>query len=132
MVHHYYTGSEISAAVIRREIPGHGMRGETNAVELEGWLNGHGVRAQRHTVDHETVKTNIKTEIAEGRPSILLGYWVDITILHWVVAIGHGNDGLVVMDPWTGSMRVIRWRSFYQLVSGAWITTAPGGPAVIG
>lgn len=112
------TGKYTSATEIRRAILGHGDHGETTAQDLAGVLIKYGVPADIKAGAFPALRQEIKARLDVGLPVIVLGYWWSPVILHWVVALGHGNDAMAYMDPWDGKMHVMRWRMVHSLAVG--------------
>lgn len=108
----------VSETQVRQAMPGHEMHGETSGDDIASYLSTVGVPASRIAISTNALEVSVKVGIAQGLPSILLGYWVSPTTLHWVVAIGYGNDHLIYLDPWDGRQKCLHWKAARLLYAG--------------
>lgn len=109
----YTTESQVRAAM-----PGHQDHGETTAADIDLYLSKAGLYPLLSEQPAELLKSALKGSVDAGMPSICLGYYVDTTILHWVVVIGYGNDHVIYVDPWYGDMLCSGWSVFLAHSTG--------------
>lgn len=118
------TGEYTAEGTLRRESGTHDDHGATIAGDLVTCLHRHGVMAVGLQVPFDTLRFSVKQAITKGVPVILLGRFVDPAVLHWIVAIGFGNDHLIYVDPWDGRMKCLRWGAVESLYAGALVRVA--------
>lgn len=118
MLVHYYKGRDLAAATIRHAIPGHESSGNTTGPELVQFLSTQGIRTMSFTVPTSRLKEQVKYFIDHGDPCLLLGYWLGREELHWITAVGYGNDALLAMDPWNGGLVAYRWKLVESIATG--------------
>lgn len=106
---------------VRERMPGHSGHGETSAADIADYLEGVGCRVLHLAAAGESLQMLVKAYISIGAPVVLLGNWVSPNVLHWVIAIGYGNDHLLYLDPWDGRMKAIHWSSARTLYKGSFI-----------
>lgn len=83
--------------------------GYTSPGQLVQCLTRHAITAQQLVVAPSRLKSLVKEYIDAGYPALALGHWIDPNILHWLVAVGYGNDHLLWLDVWSGKMVCSRW-----------------------
>lgn len=110
MVLRYYGGPELSAGAIRVLVPGHQTRGETSAEELADVAVKLGLWASSYAAQHLELRRGVEALLTRGMPALLLGYWDDQIVLHWIVAVQSKLSGLTFNDPWHGVRRTMDWR----------------------
>lgn len=116
----------VTETQVRERMPDHQGRGETSGTDIANYLSGVGVRAQRLVVAPNNVEATIKASIGTRLPCIVLGRFVSPTVLHWVVAVGYGNDHLLYNDPWDGRMKAMHWLHVIALFAGEIVHVSRG------
>ena len=111
-----------SLTEIRRAIPGHETYGQTDGPELAAFLQSRGLGSHVEYPPAGRVAMRAKLAIDHGNPPILLGGFVDPSILHWVVVTGHRNDQAFFNDPFHGQTRQQPW---------TWMCSHYGGEVVL-
>jgi hypothetical protein len=93
----------------------------TTASDLVGMLQSNGIAAHaRSQIDSSSAKQEIIRNWQAGRPSIVLGEWVQPGYGHWVKFVGDRN-GPVVMNPYPGSNAPSTWDEFGQNFWGEYV-----------
>lgn len=116
----------VTETQVRERMPDHQGRGQTSGMDIAGYLNSVGVRAQRLVVAPNNLNMTIRMHVAARLPCILLGNFVSPTVLHWVVAVGYGNDHLLYNDPWDGRMKAMHWEHVKSLFAGEVVSVSRG------
>lgn len=132
IVQYALTGTYTTEEQVRHAMPGHEMSALTSGFDLVTYLKSVGVGSELSQLPQDGLQAEVKLGIRLGRCAILLGYWVSVSALHWVIAIGFGNDHMLYIDPWYGEMRAMHWADararFRGQVVRAW-QRAPKAPA---
>lgn len=103
---------------VRNAIPGHQTTGLTTPSDLQLALQYYGVVSKHYLDAVESVKSAVVEQVDIGRPTLLLGHWIDPAVLHWVVAIGYGNGALFVLEPWAGRVAAYSWGEVHSRATG--------------
>lgn len=111
-----------SLTEIRRDIPGHETYGQTDGLELAAFLRSKGLGSHVEQPPVGRMETRVKLAIDRGNPPILLGGYVDPTILHWIVVTGHRNGQAFFNNPFHGKKEQQPW---------TWVCSRYGGEVVL-
>lgn len=114
----YRTGIAMPAGIIRQLIPGHQDRGETSPGELVQVMRLFGLRPVALARALGAIQPLVVKAIGAGIPPILLGYWDDRTILHYVLVVDITRDGLLANDPWGGRRVELSWSNVDAAYAG--------------
>lgn len=106
------------AADLRRSLAHKDGHGQTTGAELVLLLAEHGIPAVSIGSQLSELRATIKEHLTAGSPCIVLGTWLAPGVLHWVLAIGFGNDALLVMEPWSGRLTAYRWLVVNSVATG--------------
>lgn len=124
IVEYAFTGKYTTEEQVRHEMPGHESSAPTTGFDLVQYLRKVGVGSEVTQITAANLQAEVKLGVRLGRCAILLGNWVSASALHWVVAIGYGNDHMLYVDPWYGEMRAMHWADararFHEQVVRAW------------
>lgn len=110
---------------VRSVIPGHAGHGETTGSDLAYALQWYNLEAQAMNIGAGKVREWAKAELTKERPVLVLGRWIDPSVLHWYLLLGFGNGAAVAMDPWSGEMKVLAWSVVQSLATGDVVQCQP-------
>lgn len=114
----YRTGIALPAGIIRQLIPGHGDRGETSPGELAQVMRTFGLKPVALARALDAIQPLLIKAIMAGIPPIILGYWDDPKVLHYVLGVDITTTGILVNDPWGGRRVELSWTTLDTQYAG--------------
>lgn len=112
------------AADLRRALKGERSDGRTSGDDLAYLLGLHNLPATAVRAGIPDLHSSLRHEIDQGLPVAVLGNWILITELHWLLMVGYGNNALISMEPWRGALTAYRWDTVYSRATGDYVREA--------
>ena len=109
-------GVAVSPGDIRQQLGGVKRSGLTTASDLVQALHLNHVRAHVETADAANAWMTLAGCYAVAKPAIVLGYWLSMACMHWMLLADKSPGVFVFVDPWTGeeiSVALPQWNSRY-------------------
>lgn len=128
IVQYALTGVYTTEEQVRHAMPGHELVALTTGFDLVEYLKKVNVGAELTQLTSAQLQAEVKRSVGLEMAEILLGHWVSASALHWVVAIGYGNDHLLYIDPWYGEMRAMHWADAKARFDGQGVRTWQRAP----
>jgi hypothetical protein len=114
----YRTGIALPAGIVRQLIPGHQDHGETAPGELVQVMRIFGLSPVALARALSAIQPLLIKAIGAGIPPIMLGYWDDRTILHYVLGVGVTPAGILANDPEGGRRVELSWSNIDAAYAG--------------
>ena len=109
-------GVVLAPGDIRQQLGGVGRSGLTSPEDLVRALALNHVSSHVEKMDTEHAWILNAGCYAIAKPNIALGYWLNMSCMHWMLLADKLPAQFVFVDPWTGSLRALTlqmWRAQY-------------------
>lgn len=111
-------GVPLSADAVRALLRGATGAALTDGAALVEALLLCNVAASTDSADRDAVQERTTSALTNRRLILLLGYWVDPSVLHWICVVAIAPGGVDVNDPWGGRRRHFSWTDLARLYGG--------------
>jgi hypothetical protein len=112
-------GCPVEPGAIRQWLHGPSGTGLTSPSDLVAMLKHWSVRSHVEQVSGINAFKRVAAVVNGHRPVIMLGSWEGLgTALHWMIAVGNGNETLQYIDPWDGARDYITKANWLSLEDG--------------
>lgn len=111
-------GVDVSPGDVRESLGGPQRSGLTTAVDLVTALQHFEVAASVLATTWQNAWLRLRAQWVVAMPVIMLGNWLSSSSLHWVTMVGMEQGGVRVIDPYTGTERVMLQAEFTGKYAG--------------
>ena len=109
-------GVAVEPGAIRQALGGTNRSGLTTPEDLVLALADNHVVAHIERVDRRNGWMLLAACYGVAKPAIVLGYWLNLSCLHWMLLVDKSPGQFMFIDPWTGgrhNLTMAQWDSLY-------------------
>lgn len=112
-------GQVVTERQVRERLGLPGSDGRSSAAQLAEVLSGYAVMAMPEYPVASGLRDVLRAQLAVNHLSLVLGYYVGPTALHWVVVRQSIGGRVRFNDPWGGLLREESWVWFLRWYGGS-------------
>jgi len=109
-------GIRVAPGELRQELGGVQRSGLTSPGDLVQVLAANHIQAHVESMDAANAWMLLAACYGTAKPVVVLGYWLNMACMHWMLLVDKAPARFVFLDPWTASRREVtlaEWRGHY-------------------